>query len=371
MLTNEQEQFWPDPAVTGDTPVGLTLAWNNFPFVRPGTRWSGPPIVFHFHRGTWWEAADYFRSWYDTHTTIDKSGSWMVEEDAWQSTIISYPEGTVGYRFRDLPRMARDALRYSIRVLQIDGWDIGGIDRDYPQYTPDPRLGTWEELRQALAECRELGVRVMLFTNLQWVNIETAWYREELHRYALRDPHGNIRGGVGWEYNTTLGLRNQTIYRMIAANPMRPEYRGIILDQLHNVLRLGAPATQIDKLGAVAEFDYAADNPAPRDAALVRGVLETLEAFYHQARADDPAFCIASEVHWDRAVPFVDASYSRFFGKDHLPTFGHTFPEYRQSCCITGRRLRVRTTDGPLCTSSRVGIPMWAQVAVGKTRMRT
>jgi hypothetical protein len=32
----------------------------------------------------------------------------------------------------------------------------------------------------------------------------------------------------------------------------------------------------------------------------------------------------------------VDASYSRFFSRDHLPTFGHTFPEYRQSCCITG-----------------------------------
>ncbi len=48
---------------------------------------------------------------------------------------------------------------------------------------------------------------------------------------------------MGWEYNTTLGLRNQTIYRMVAANPSRSEFRRIILDQLQNVLRLGAPGT--------------------------------------------------------------------------------------------------------------------------------
>lgn len=329
-------QCWPDPAVAGDVPVGLTLAWNSFPFLRPGGRWSGPPIVFHFHTGTWWAAADYFRAWYDTHYTIDKSGSWMVEEDAWQSTIISYPEGTIGYRFRDLPAMARDALQYGIRVLQLDGWDIGGIDRDYPQYTPDPRLGTWDELRSALAECKAMGVYVMLFTNLQWVNIETEWFRDELHRYAVRDPHGNIRNGMGWEYNTTLGLLNQTIHRMVAANPSRPEFRRIILDQLQNVVRLGAPGTQIDKLHVLNDLDYAPDNPAPRDAALVSGVLETLEAFYRAARETESSFRIASEVHWDRAVPFVDASYSRFFSADHIPTFGHTFPEYRQSCCVTG-----------------------------------
>jgi hypothetical protein len=329
-------QRWPDPAVTGDTPVGITLAWNNFPFLNQGEHWAGPPIVFHFHEGIWWAAADYFRRWFDSHTQFDKSGSWMVEEDAWQSTIISYPEGTVGYRFKDLPQMAQDAKQYGIRVLQIDGWDIGGIDRDYPAYTPDPRLGTWAELADALTQCMAMDVYVMLFTNLQWVNIETEWYERELHRYAVRDPYGHIRGGMGWEYNTTLGLRNQTIYRMVPANPSRPEFKRIILDQLQNVLRLGAPGTQIDKLHVMTEFDYSPDNPAPRDAALVRGSLEVLADFYRQAQAINPDFRIATEAHWDRAMPFVDASYSRFFSNDHIPTYGHTFPEFRQSCCVTG-----------------------------------
>jgi hypothetical protein len=83
------------------------------------------------------------------------------------------------------------------------------------------------------------------------------------------------------------------------------------------------------------EIDYSPDNPAQKDA-IPAGTLQTLRRFRDEAQRLNPDFCIASEVHWDRAVPFVEASYSRFFGIDHLPTFAAAFPEYRQSCCVTG-----------------------------------
>ncbi len=335
--SNEGEvQHWPEFALTDDTPVGLTLAWNSFPFVASGEKWSGPPILFHFHSGIWWAGADYFRQWYNTHTTINKSGSWLVEEDAWQSTIISYPEGTIGFRFRDLTQIAQVAKQFGIRVLQIDGWDSGGIDRDYPNYTPDPRLGSWDELAQAIRECQDEGVSIILFSNLQSINIETNWYKSELHRYAVRDPFGNIRGGMGWEYNTTLGLLGQTIYRMIEANPSRPQFQQLILQQLQNIVQLGARATQLDKVRVMGEIDYSPDNPAPRDTALPGGVKETLKSFLGQAQQANSQFRLASELHWDKAVPFIDAAYARFFSPDHRPTFSHTFPEFRQTCCITG-----------------------------------
>jgi hypothetical protein len=329
-------QYWPDPRHLDGEPAGLAMAWNSMPFVPPGGSWQGPPVVLHFHEGTWWAAAEYFRSWFDTQAPVTERGGWLSDADAWQSTIISYPDGTIGYRFRDLPRLARQARDAGIRVLQIDGWDTGGIDRDYPDYSPDPRLGTADELREALAECSRLGVYVMLFANLQWVSTDTDWYAAELHRYAVRDPHGSVRNGMGWDYNSTLGLLGQTVHRMVMANPSRPEFQRIILGQLANVVRLGAPGTQLDKLLGMNEIDYAPDNPQPRDAAIPAGVLQTLRRFRDEARQAHQDFCIASEAHWDRAVPFIEASYSRFFTTDHLPTFAAAFPEYRQSCCITG-----------------------------------
>jgi len=335
-INSNVAQGWPDPAIAGDKPIGVTLSWNNFPFLKQNESWSGPPIVFHFHDGIWWDAADYFRDWYDTHTTLDKSDSWLSYEDAWQSTIISYPDDQIGFRFADLPKVAADAKAAGINVIQIDGWDIGGLDRGYPQYLTDPRLGTWEDFEKAISECAEMGVYVLVFSNLQWINIETDWFKDELHRYAMRDPHGNIRGGMGWEYNTSLGQQSQPIYRMVQANMMKPEIQQIIVDQLMNIVRLGAPGTQIDKLGAMWELDYSPDSPLPTDRATMQGVLDSIKAYYEQSRAANPSFRIASEVHWDRIMPYVDAAYARFFNINHMPTYEHTFPEYRSSCCITG-----------------------------------
>ena len=332
----DQPQFWPDPDHTRDTPVGLSVSWVSIPFLGQES-WSGPEIDIHFHDGTWWEAARHYRAWWDQHFTMPANRSWLADEDAWQSTIISYPDDTVGYTFADLPELAKAAADVGIHVLQLDGWDVGGIDRDYPRYEPDPRLGTWDDLRNALTECRRIGVKVLLFANLQWVNIETDWFAAELSRYVTRDPYGNIRGGMGWQYRTVLGLKNQTIHRMIPANCARPEFQQVILAQLGHLVDLGADGVQLDKLGAMSEIDYAEDNPLPRDRSGPVGVIDTLRKFVDAARERDPHFAIASEVHWDRIAPTIDASYSRFFSTDHSPTYGTVFPEYRQSCCVTGR----------------------------------
>jgi Domain of unknown function (DUF6259) len=333
-----QTQCWPDRAEAGETPVGLTLAWAAFPFLASGASWSGSPVVAHFHTGIWYAAADYYRAWFDRTmpVPVDKSGSWLAEQDAWQSTIISYPEDTIGYRFADLPKLATAARQSGIGVIQIDGWDIGGIDRDYPYYTPDPRLGSADDLRAAIAACRDQGVETLLFANLQWAHIETEWYRKELYRYAVQDPHAFARNSMGWEYHTLLGLANQCEPRMVPMDPAHPGFRRIILDQLSHIVALGAAGTQIDKLGVGGGIDYHPDVPLPRDRAIMQGTWETLRDFVAAARAVNPRFCVASETHWDRAIPFADASYARFFSQEHLPTVGYTFPEFRQTCCIVG-----------------------------------
>lgn len=331
-------QSWPDPAEAGDTPVGMTLAWASFPFLDPGRTWESPPVALHFHEGTWWAAAGHYRSWFDRTMPlpVDKSRSWLSEQDAWQSTIISYPEDSIGYRFTELPQLAAAARDAGIHVLQLDGWDIGGIDRAYPQYMPDPRLGSADELRDAIATCRGMGVEVLLFTNLQWAHMETDWWRQELHQYASQDPRGFHRNSMGWEYHTLLGLANQCESRMVAMNPAHAGFDRAIRDQLLQVARLGPAGTQIDKLNGALGIDYAPDLDLPRDEAMVGSVWRTLRAIHDDARAENPDYCIAAECHWDRIMPLVDASYSRFFTEDHLPTHAAVFPEYRQTCCVVG-----------------------------------
>ncbi len=66
---------------------------------------------------------------------------------ALQSMILSNSEDFINYRFTELPKLAATAKKYDVTTLEILGWDIGRIDRGYPQYRPNPRLGTVQELR--------------------------------------------------------------------------------------------------------------------------------------------------------------------------------------------------------------------------------
>src|SRR5206468_2456646 len=56
------------------------------------------------------------------------------------------------YTFRDLPRIARDALDHGLRELNI--WFLFEAYFEFPMKL-NPKLGTADELKAALAECRE------------------------------------------------------------------------------------------------------------------------------------------------------------------------------------------------------------------------
>ena len=74
--------------------------------------------------------------------------------------LVMLPEGNINYRFHQIPQLARDGLKYGVAALQIAGWQRGGHDNGYPYYEPDPRLGTWAELEEAIRQCHAMGVRV-------------------------------------------------------------------------------------------------------------------------------------------------------------------------------------------------------------------
>lgn len=333
---------WPDPARLGE-PVGLTMGWVNFPHVQPGQTFCSPPVAVRFHDGGWHAAARLYRRWFDRHFAVDRRGQWLDREDAWQSTIISYPDDLIGFRFADLPRMAADALSAGIRVLQVDGWDVGGIDRGYPDYRPDPRLGTPQELRDALAACRAMGVRTLLFSNLQAVHIDTDWYKRELHAYTARDYRGDPCDTMGWEYNTVAGQVAGTLTRMRMCNPAHPPFSRLMLDAFSGIADLGADGTQVDKVGCGVHVhsgkpDYHPDvlRHLPPDLSGTQPILDHFAAHREACRGINPDYCLASETHWDRLVPLVNASYARHWAEDAPQLMAVTFPEFRQTCCITG-----------------------------------
>ena len=196
-------------------------------------------------RGT--AAGPIYREWFTkTFGLMDPSRSWIRRQSFFQDTMFLLPEGTLNYTFQDIPRWAKDARDHGITAVLISGWHRGGHDNGYPHYEPDPRLGTYDDLRRGLEACHKMGVRVYFFVNYQPVMIESDWFKKELNRYVEMREDGGY-GACGWGMGT-LWARMGNAKPMTWVDPSFPEYREVMLRQFLKLVEIGADGLHVDKM---------------------------------------------------------------------------------------------------------------------------
>jgi hypothetical protein len=322
------EDSWPSAEEANGEPVGLTMGWVDFPYAGKGTFRAGP-VALQVHRGDWHTASSIYRSWFDQNFSVAHFGDWLRQQNAWQSIILSNSEDVVVHRFSELPKLAADAKKYGITTFEILGWDIGGIDRGYPQYEPDPRLGTREEFRKALADIRAMGVHPLIFSNIQFADTGTQVFRDSLKKYTVDGLWAPDLNLVGWGEGTIAARAGLTRTNMTLVSPSHPAYREYLMKQYLDLVHDGADGFQFDKTISMASLDFNPNLPVSPDKSLVDGVLGTLRELTQKARAIDPDFALASEIWYDRAFPYVDVSYMRMGNIDMGSTaLRYTFPEW-------------------------------------------
>ena len=319
---------WPTAAdVPAGEPIGLVMGRVKFPYTKRGMFRAGP-VVLQVHSGDWHEASRLYRTWFDRNFNVKRPPTWLRREQAWQSVIMANSEDEVVWRFKDLPKLAADAKKYGVTTFEILGWDIGGIDRGYPQYRPDPRLGTPEEFKDALAEIRKLGVHPLIFANIQFANTGTALFKERLHRDTVQGRWAEDLSLFGWGEGTIGARMGMTRSNMTLISPAHPEVRKLLVDQFVDLVRSGAEGFQLDKT-IVTAMDFNPRLPTSPDRSLTASLLKTFDEIVRRCREVDPNFALASETWWDRAFPFVDVSYMRMNDIDmDSPALRYTFPEW-------------------------------------------
>lgn len=330
-------QRWPDPA--DDPDASLNLAWVSFPFLRPGSTYHGPSIVVGFHGHGWRGSAARFRREFDSRLGAPRiRPTWLGDADAWLAIVMMFNDGTVQYRAVDLPHAATEAAKAGIHAILLAGWSNGGLDGGMPIYRVDPRLGTEAEFSEAMAACRALGVRIMVMAQVAEVNVETEWFRREGHRYVVQSPSGDpyYYGGVFYSMNTLLDQLGYSAPQIVTANPAHPTFREFVLSELEHIVDLGAHGVLLDKLntGDPYSLDYAPQLPGSPSSRFHPALLATVAEFADRVMARDPEFAIAAESGWDRAMPYTEASYTRYFDRQHLPVQEVVFPEVRLTTTI-------------------------------------
>ena len=278
---------------------------SHFPYVKPGESFEGSPVVLQFHDGDWVKAGrEIYRPWFiDSFGLTSHEDDWMRQQSFYQMIMVMLPEGNINYRFKDIPQIARDGLQYGVTSLQIAGWQRGGHDNGYPYYEPDPRLGTYEDLEKAIAECHAMGVRVYFFVNIVVANLDTEWFKTEL-KDCLQESAQGAYIGVGWGMGTLASRMYLTVPLMTVIDTSFPTVAEGHLKYFRRLAQIGADGIHIDKLFPSA-LNFNPRSSFGPDQSGWEGAIRLVGNISKECRAIQPDFRMSYECNWDRLLQYA------------------------------------------------------------------
>ncbi len=156
---------------------GTGITWTLHPWLAPGQSWTSPVLCIQAYSGRWTTPARLYRGWADTWFTRRQIPAWVAQQTGWMLAILKQQNGQVLWSYHDLPKVWAMAKAHGLSAVGLFGWAHGGHDRLYPDYHPDPAMGGEAVLRQALAEARQQGLRVILYANGLLMDTATDFYR--------------------------------------------------------------------------------------------------------------------------------------------------------------------------------------------------
>ena len=100
--------------------TNLAAAIQHSPFLPPGQEFDGSPVVLRFVEGDWVSAARIYRDWFRaTFGLVEPADDWIRRQSFFLMTMFMLPEGTINYRFRDIPKWARAAKTYGLNAFKF------------------------------------------------------------------------------------------------------------------------------------------------------------------------------------------------------------------------------------------------------------
>jgi len=331
LARNRLNGNWPSDeeiaAMRETYPPGVVMHCVHLPYTAPGAAFDSPPAVFRYHDGDWHDAARIYRDWFTSRWPVRASErNWLRRQQAVQDAMFLLPEGNLMMTFKDMVRWAGNAKECGVDTVMVSGWNVGGHDNQYPNYTPDPRLGTWEDLSDAVEACHEMDVKVLFFINIGPVDTSTDWYRDELHQYRVMTARG-ASSSYGWGMGTLGARMGCSQPPLTSCNPWFPEFRRVIVDQMRKLAEIGADGVHIDKIGGgVMDFNPAL--PLGPDQADFVGIIKCIEETIETCRQVHPHFAVSVESGWDLLLPYSDGWWNWHDTLDHIPATKYAFPEF-------------------------------------------
>ncbi len=308
------------------------------PYIQPGETRALTPIVLEAFQSGWQAGVDIYKAWRNTWMTTPALPAWARDPHAWQQIHINSPEDELRISFRDLVKVGEECARHGVKAIQLTGWNAGGQDQGNPSHDPDPRLGSFEELKDAIAAIQALGVKVVLFAKFTWADRATERFHTELTRHAIKDPYGDYQVHPGYQYQTATQLLDINTRRFIPMCFLDEAYLHLCEVEFAKTLNLGADGILFDEClhhgPALLCFD---ESHGHRYGAPVYANDRLLiQRFARLAHERNPEFLFAAEAAYDWEFEAYHLSYHRSESKQHLPLSRYMLPDVPLATAVTG-----------------------------------
>jgi hypothetical protein len=229
-------------------PSRLEFQTTHYAYVHPHTSAQLVPVVMRCYAGDFHAGLDCYKAWRSTWYQEPHLPDWAREVHSWTMIRMTTPEQDYGLPYTNFVQYGREWASNGVRAVQVVGWNIGGQDADDPSQDTDPGLGTWQQWHDAIAQVQSLGVKVILFAKLNWADLTTSWYSNELYKYQCTDPNGKRYEQGGYAYVTPTQLAGIGLHRRAVMDFQDPEYRQVAAKEFQKILALGSEGWLWDEI---------------------------------------------------------------------------------------------------------------------------
>lgn len=334
---------WEDSmfSLIGEKEIGpeqnaVRFAACHLPFIQPHVSTELTPIVIQPYCGGWQQGSDIYKKWRQENIKDAPLPKWVKEPHSWIQIQMNSPEGEFRYKYKDLVEIGKDCAKHGVKAIQLTGWNDGGQDQNNPSHKTDDHLGTFEELRDAIKQVQEMGVKVILFTKFTWADRATEWYRKDLHRLAVKDPYGDPNYHNGYAYQTASQFMDISTKRFIPMCFLSEEYLEICNREFQRCLDLGPDGILFDEcLGhGPTKLCFDPNHGHPIGAHIYANDRKLIHNF--AKIANNPEFLYAGEANYDLEFEAYHVSYHRTEDPDHIPYMRYIVPHQPIITVTTG-----------------------------------
>lgn len=325
----------------GGFPVHLEFRTCHFIYAHPGSTVHFAPVVLHPYTDDWHTGLDIYRDWRKTWFAAPMIPSWVREVHSWQQIQLNGAEEDDTIHYRGLDAYGTECAGNGVTAIQVVGWNRGGQDGGDPSLDTNPRLGTWQDLHDAIARIQAKGVKVILFGKPHLADMSTDWYKEVLYKYDALDPYGNKYESNCCSYTTPTQLAGINPRRRTSMDVCSQDYRNIATHEFEKILALGASGWLFDEVleheGVV--YNFSADHGYDPPGYLYGCDIPLAKQFRAAADKVNRDFLFAGEGPGDWLMPWYVLGYYRI-GWGTVPALRYIDPHAPMMAAVRGFNAR-------------------------------